>query len=382
LRIGALVGRAAVVAGAIVLAFAAFQLWGTGVREARAQEDLADRLAADLAAAGRGGLDGVPAAGRVAVQPIGLGRVPDDAPLVGPPARPAPLDGPTGEPPETPLDGPAGEPLGKPVVTAEPEIGEAFASLRIPAIALDKTVVEGTTREALRTGPGHYRGTARPGHSGNVAIAGHRTTYGAPFRDIDRLRPGDAIIVETVEGSFTYRVEAQVGTDGTESGHRIVDPEQVEVIADRGDDRLTLTACHPLYSARQRIVVTALLDGPTVAPPRASQRVVEIAAPPPITEPASDRAARGGAPPTERERPPTRPTSPDPAGSTTDDLGWQRQHLGPTLWWAALTAAIGLAAWVLGRLWRRWPAYATAGPAFALALLTCFAHLDRLLPVT
>jgi sortase A len=125
--------------------------------------------------------------------------------------------------------------------------GDALGRLRIPAIGLSTIVVEGTGAGDLRSGPGHYEATALPGQRGTVAIAGHRTTYGAPFRDVDALERGDRIELRMPYGRFGYRVERT----------RIVEPTRVDVVAPAAYDRLVLTACHPLYSADQRIVVFA-----------------------------------------------------------------------------------------------------------------------------
>lgn len=130
------------------------------------------------------------------------------------------------------------------------EPGDPLGRLRAPAIGLDTVVVEGTGGAELRTGPGHYAGTPLPGQRGTVAIAGHRTTYGAPFRDVDDLDPGDRIEFRTPYGRFSYRVERT----------RIVAPTALEVIDRVAYDRLVLTACHPLHSAAQRIVVFARLE--------------------------------------------------------------------------------------------------------------------------
>ena len=111
-------------------------------------------------------------------------------------------------------------------------------------------IVEGTGTGDLKRGPGHYPATPLPGAPGTVGIAGHRTTYGAPFRTIDKLDPGDRIVAEMPYGTFTYRVERT----------RIVPPTATEVVRRVKYDRLVLTACHPLYSAAQRIVVFAKLE--------------------------------------------------------------------------------------------------------------------------
>jgi sortase A len=125
--------------------------------------------------------------------------------------------------------------------------GDAIGRIELPTIDEDYYVVEGTDTESLRKGPGHYEDTPMPGQRGTVGIAGHRTTHGAPFRDIDKLDNGDRVVVAMPYGTFIYRVERT----------RIVDDSAVEVKRPVGYDRLLLSACHPLYSAAQRIVVFA-----------------------------------------------------------------------------------------------------------------------------
>jgi sortase A len=127
--------------------------------------------------------------------------------------------------------------------------GDPVGRLLIDRIGLSSVVVEGTDAGDLRAGPGHYPGTPLPGQRGTVGIAGHRTTYGAPFRKIDKVRPGDEIVVVMPYGRFTYRVERT----------RIVPPTAVWVTQRVSYDRLILSACHPLYSAAKRIVVFAKL---------------------------------------------------------------------------------------------------------------------------
>lgn len=123
--------------------------------------------------------------------------------------------------------------------------GQAVGRLRIPAIGLSRVVVQGTDAGTLRKGPGIYDRSPFPGVPGTTAIAGHRTTYGAPFRKVDELDRGDRMVVEMPYGTFTYRVERT----------RIVSPDEVSVLDTVGYDRLVLSACHPLFSADQRIVV-------------------------------------------------------------------------------------------------------------------------------
>ena len=152
------------------------------------------------------------------------------------------------------------------------ELGEGWAVLRIPSLDRDyrKVVVKGVGVEELKRGPGHYPGTAEAGEVGNVVLSGHRTTYGAPFERFDELAPGTAVVLETRDTWFTYRV----------TGSRVVSPRAVEVTypvpgqpgAVPTQRLLTMTTCHPKYSARQRLVVRADLtavddkkDGPPAA---------------------------------------------------------------------------------------------------------------------
>jgi sortase A len=129
--------------------------------------------------------------------------------------------------------------------------GDAIAELRIARIGLRAVVVRGTAADDLREGPGLLDGTPLPGEHGTTAIAGHRTTYGAPFRHLDALRRGDTIGLRLPYGSFRYAVEAT----------RIVDPGDLSVLRRVNHDRLVLSACHPLFSAARRIVVLTRLVG-------------------------------------------------------------------------------------------------------------------------
>jgi len=132
--------------------------------------------------------------------------------------------------------------------------GAPVAQISIPRIGLRAIVVELANmddRTNLNRGPGHIPGTAYPGMPGNVAIAGHRTTYGAPFGRIDELKPGDKVILQTAEGKFVYTVDSQ----------KIVDPHDLSVIEQGGENRVTLMACHPKFTANSRIIVTGRLTG-------------------------------------------------------------------------------------------------------------------------
>jgi sortase A len=130
------------------------------------------------------------------------------------------------------------------------EPGDPMGRIVMPAIGVSEVFVSGTGTGDLRKGPGHYPSTPLPGERGTVAIAGHRTTYGAPFRRVDDLERGDRIELRMPYGRFVYRVERT----------RIVPPTEVSVTARVAYDRLVLSACHPLYSAAKRIVVFARLE--------------------------------------------------------------------------------------------------------------------------
>ena len=219
--------------GVIVLLFVPYQLWGTAFEQAHAQ---ANYRAGYTKAAPSSSMDGPT--------------------LSGSPAAPGSDKG-TGHVPVLP--------------------GGSVARLEIPAIHLDQFVVEGTGESDLRKGPGHYPGSSLPGQHGNAAVAGHRTTYGAPFSRLDELKLGDTIIATTPRGRFLYAV----------SGHLVVSPNQASVVDDYGDDRLTLTTCTPKFLATHRLVVFAKLEGPAPETP-----AIRVAAPPsPSLRPLSTNGA-------------------------------------------------------------------------------------------
>jgi sortase A len=216
------------------------------------------------------------------------------------------------------------------------------AIIRIPKIGVDKAVVEGVGVPDLKKGPGHYPTSPMPGQPGNAAIAGHRTTYGAPFYRLDELHPGDEIRVTTRQGRFRFSVEST----------EIVKPSQTEVLDPPKDGlaHLTLTTCNPRYSARQRLVVHAVLEGepapPTVAPARADDE-------------------RADAPVVAFEEP---------------SLSGDRSAAAPTVLWALACLAVALATWFAARRWKRWVAYLVGGAVFLVVLFVCFENVSRLLP--
>jgi len=191
-------GQSLMALGVLVLLFAGFELWGTGFLQHRAQDSIKSEVTKYL---------------------------------------PKPTNGlPVG--PATPFAN-----------TTPPVEGSWVGMISIPAIHLSQVIVQGTSVDDLRLGPGHYLGTPLPGEAGNVSIAGHRTTWAEPFRHLDQLHFGDPIIINTPRGEVLYRIYNIF----------VVKPSNVSVIAPSSDNILTLTTCNPPYSAATRLVVKARL---------------------------------------------------------------------------------------------------------------------------
>jgi sortase A len=282
-------------AGVLILLFVAYQLWGTGLYTDRQQDSLRSDFKNKLKAAEAG-----PSTTSTTINPAEL-----------PPPQPS---------------------------------GESVASIRIPKIGIDKTVVQGVGLADLRKAPGHYPETPLPGEQGNAAIAGHRTTYGAPFNRLDELAAGDEILVTTLKGSFTYTV----------AGLKVVKPSQVEVLNPTPTPTLTLTTCNPKYSAKERLVVVAnLAPGQKATAPTPTATT----APPKGDEQALPSEGLGGG-----------------AG-----LASGRSKVS-TILWGILTAAIGLGWWLTVRKRRDWVAYVGPAVPFLISLFFFYAHLELLLP--
>ncbi len=296
------VGRALVTLGLLLLLFVAYQLWGTGIYQARAQNTLEQQFNQSLE---RGG----------------------STTTTTPTATTSPVA-------TTTTLGP---------LTVPPE-GDAVARIGIPKIGIDQYVVEGVNVDDLRKGPGHYPSTQLPGHEGNSAIAGHRTTYGAPFGDLDQLDPGDEIDVTTVQGKFLYTVVEQ----------RVVEPSEVSVLDPSSDPAnaghqlatLTLTTCNPKYSAETRLIIRAQLELPA-----------------------------GQALPL----PPTR-TRQGPEATSIGGLSGESSSRTPAILWGILAAAIGLLWWLLFHRHPRWTTWLIGAVPFLAALFVCYVYVERLLP--
>jgi sortase A len=360
------IGQVLLVAGALLLSFLAFQLWGTALQHERAQDDLADELARDLAehATGRT-VEGVTAE---------VGG--DNASAGGPSGREVASQ------PGTSRNDDGGTGLSDLVVIPNrprPEAGAALARIEAPTIGLDKTVVQGVGRPQLRAGPGLYPISPLPGHRGNVAIAGHRTTHGSPFAELDQLQPGDPIVLETVDGLFTYRVEGQRTPEGDVSGHRIVEPDAVDVVADLGDSRLTLTSCHPRYSDRQRLIVTAVLEGPAVAF-AAAEPAEPALVPDRLEQLADDRpGARGADRTSSGERPPRGAVVPSSTG-LDEPLGWQFERWPEAGLWALVLLVTVVPAVLLHRRRGRFLALASLVVLSSYPLVQLFSVVDAMAP--
>ncbi|MCB0989909.1 MAG: class E sortase, partial [Acidimicrobiales bacterium] len=246
------IGRTLIGSGTLILLFVAYQLWGTAIQERRAQGELSAEFDEALAQTLGEGADDV----RLDDDPLPSSLEPEavtPAASVGAASDERIRTGNLGTTDVIDLSGLPGSVVSADFGPPPPpaENGEAVAEIRIPRLGLTKWVVEGVGTEDLKKGPGHYPGTPLPGQAGNAAIAGHRTTYGAPFEDLDQLEENDLIYVTTLQGSFVYRVTETI----------IVAPKDVYVLDPSDDNRLTLTTCHPKLTARQRMIVVAELLG-------------------------------------------------------------------------------------------------------------------------
>jgi sortase A len=291
------IGRVLVTVGLLILLFVAYQLWGTGIYEARAQSDLESQFDRELARRESQTTTTTTAGATSTTAPVELPPVPAE-----------------------------GDPVGV---------------IRIDKIGVDKVVVEGTTVPDLRKGPGHYAGAPMPGQLGNAAIAGHRTTYGAPFGDLDQLVPGDTISVRTLTGTWEYvLVDDPIA----------VQPSQTEVLDPTIDEStgqplatLTLTTCEPKYQATERLVVKAQLSDAGRQPPlpASDQR----------TQLVLDSGLSGGS-----------------------------ESRAPVFLWGLIAAAVGGLWWLVFHRYPRWTTWLAGVIPFLVALFVFYTYLERVLP--
>ena len=301
-------GRTLIAAGTLILLFVAYQLWGTGLAEARSQRSLRSELS-----------ELFPVTTTTAA-PAGTPTTSTTFPDAPPPA---------------------------------PE-GKAVAIIRIPRLGVEKAVVQGVNLSDLKKAPGHYPQTPMPGQPGNAAIAGHRTTYGAPFYSVDELQRDDKIFVTTAQGAFEYRVRET----------KVVRPSDVHVLDPTTDNRLTLTTCHPRYSARQRMIVVSELIGPAApGPPPGS-----------LPAPSTDPDVPGDDPVVGSDE------EPGPRVGFEGGLSGEDASKGPAVLWGIIAALVAFGVWALSRRWKRWPAYLLGAPVFLVVLFVFFENFSRLLP--
>jgi sortase A len=337
-----LVGRILVATGLLLLGFVVYQLWGTGIQTHQAQNQLSDEFA----------------------NLVGTTSTVSAVPTLPPTVT---VDSTTTLPPTTTATTLAPAP-------APPAPGDPVARMEAPKIGLDWIVVSGVDVDDLKKGPGHYPDTPLPGQGGNVGIAGHRTTYGAPFSRINELVAGDDVILTTPAGRYVYKVTDQF----------IVDPSQYEVLAPTTDPVLTLTSCHPKYSAKKRIIVRAALDPTQSSPLTASTATPEPAttttiAPTSTPAPPNGSAAVVSAPTT------TAPPTTAAARLAADQLerGWfdDKGAWPHVVFWALALVAVTLGGWWLARRAdRNWVGVTVATVPFLVCLYFFYENVNRLLP--
>ncbi len=345
-------GKVLIASGLLMFGFVGYQLWGTGLETARAQSQLENEFAALLADAA-----------------LPMPDTTDATPSV--PDTSEPTDSvPTTSPPSTVV----------PVADQSlPEIadGDAIARLEIPVIGVDAIVVAGVAKSDLKKGPGHYPDTPLPGQLGNAAIAGHRTTYGQPFYDVDQLQVGDEIVATTQAGRFVYRV----------TGQQIVSPSDYEVVAttDPTMSTLTLTSCHPRWTARERIVITSELD--TAQSDPVGEAVLDYGREP---GPSNDSEAGGTSTatsvPADADAPVDTVVDTDAADDGIADAFAESWFSDPSAngqvgLWGAMLTLIAVASWALSRRVRRdWVGALVGVTPFVVALYFFFQNVNRLLP--
>jgi sortase A len=298
------VGRVFLVAGVLVLLFIPYLLWGTGLITARAQSALRREFIASQH------LHHEPA---------------------------------TIRPPSTPTSPPVIAPT-----VSDPALGSPVGILSIPKIALSMVIIEGTNADQLRSGPGHYPDTPLPGEAGNVAIAGHRTTYLHPFYNLNELVGGDPIDILTAQGWFVYRVISS----------QAVAPTDLAVVAPTPTPELTLTTCNPRYSASQRLVVHASL----VADLLIGGHVADTPAP---THPST----------------PSHPSTPTHGKATSTTPAALQRHWWQAILWGVVVAALLTAIWVLALRVRGGARAAVLGVGLVVWLVVVFIFFGSLAPL-
>ncbi len=339
------IGISLITLGVVILAFVAYQLFGTSIAEQSSQSALSKQFSSSV----------TNAAARTKATAL---RQPSSTPGSGGVATAAQNSQDSSPAPETLPSVPT---------------GQAIDHLEIPAIGVNKFVVEGTAERDLSEGPGHYEGTALPGEIGNVGIAGHRTTYGAPFFRLGELKAGDQILITDLSGhTWVYKVsQAPV----------VVSPSDVAVLDPTPFAQLTLTTCNPIFSATSRLVVFARLAGKATS--------ISVDKPPSISTLASGRpsGASTSTPPagTAATAKPIAPASQSLTGKVT---GFNGGGGSSKAWFPALTyGAAALLLWLATRIvvaatrrWKRVGVLVAGIAVCAIPLWLCFENATRLLP--
>ena len=394
------VGRVLISLGLLTFAFVAYQLWGTGIQTAATQNRLRGEFEALLEAAPPPPTTPATTPVTTTIEPTTQTAADSTDPASTVPATTLPVS-------TVPVSTVPAPPL--------PERDDPIALLEIPAIGVDEVVVEGTRTADLRNGPGHFPESPLPGQLGNSAIAGHRTTYGAPFYRVDELRSGDPIIVTTLTGRYVYEVTEVFVISADDYGSAV--PTN-----DRTAATLTLISCHPRYTARQRIIVRASLVLAESAPPAAAPTEVKPpdaapgddlpddgsseTAPPEDVAPAVDTTAAGTPTTSDTTSATTRATTSDTAGEGTTatsvapatvapaaaaaaaqsnafNEGWfsDSRAFAQVALWGILLSAVALAAYAVSRRARRnWVGLLTGVIPFVIVLYFFFQNVNRLLP--
>ena len=338
-------GSSLIILGLLMFLFVGYQLWGTGIEEAQSQNKLENRFSA------------------IAV-----------ATSTTPSTSLAPS---TSEPPVVTTVAPS-----KPIVINE---GDPIAIIEMPTIGVTKYVVAGVQTADLKKGPGHYPATPFPGELGNASIAGHRTTYGEPFRHLDDLNIGDPIVITDLLGrQFTYLV----------SNQQVVEANDSWVVATTDPTKaiLTLTTCHPEFSAKQRLIVSAELDvtqsGIATSPAAIYAKNTSDTTSDPSPEVVTTEVST-----TDVTETPTTTTTTTPEIFVDDSIdsesadalsrGWfsDLSAIPQTLLWGLLELLIVIGAWRVAKKFRNRIIGAAVGfIPFFVVLYFVFQNVNRLLP--
>ena len=330
------IAKALVASGVLILGFVGYQLWGTSILHSRAQNSLTSDFSA--------------------LEANIVSSTSTTTPTTSPPSVPS-SDGTLlisdisqrGSFEET-----TKFKLDQSVIDLLPKLyrekGKAIARIANREIGLNQIIVEGTEIDDLKKGPGHYATTPFPGQPGNVAIAGHRTTFGAPFAGLQKLKVGDKIFVTTIQGESIYRV-IELGEDG--EAFKIVAPNQRSELGYQDGNHLTLTSCHPRFSADKRIIVRAELEGEPFFPlPRSVDTNTIVSS----------------------------STSPSNVVGAEIGLGGDSSALIPVLIFSFVLLGLITGMIIWSKRWKKWSVYSISAVPIIFAVFFLYFYVNRLLP--